>query len=78
MDAMKQVLNSMENKIKLRSQAQAERRAEEAEAQKRAFQAKLLAASANKLELDSMSSQIKGSQDAVQRDQLVGMMMAGF
>ncbi len=78
MDAMKQVLNSMENKIRLRSQAQAERRAEEVEAQKRAFQAKLLAASANKLELDSMSSQIKGSQDAVQRDQLVGMMMAGF
>lgn len=78
MDAMKQVLNSMENKIRLRSQAQAERRAEEVEAQKRAFQAKLLAASANKLELDSMSSQIKGSQDAVQRDQLVGMMMAGL
>ncbi|MCI9314485.1 MAG: hypothetical protein HFI57_05800 [Lachnospiraceae bacterium] len=78
MDAMKQVLNSMENKIRLRSQAQAERRAEDVEAQKRAFQAKLLAASANKLELDSMSSQIKGSQDAVQRDQLVGMMMAGF
>lgn len=78
MDAMKQVLDSMENKIRLRSQAQAERRAEEAQAQKRAFQEKLMITSANKLELDGMASQIKGTQDAVQRDQLMGLMMAGF
>lgn len=76
-DAMQQVLNSMENKIILRSQAKAERRAEEAQQQKRAFEEKLMRAAAdkNKIELEGMASQLKGSQDAVQRDQLVGMMM---
>ena len=35
-------------------------------------------ASNSKLELDGMSSGVKGAQDAVQRDQLMAMMMAGF
>ena len=78
MDPMKQVLDSMENSIRLRSQARAERRAEEAAQQKRDFEAKLLLAEATKTELDSISSKVKGTQDAVQRDQLIGMMMAGF
>lgn len=78
MDPMKQVLDSMENSIRLRSQARAERRAEEAAQQKRDFEAKLLQAEATKTELDSISSKVKGTQDAVQRDQLIGMMMAGF
>lgn len=76
--AMKQVLDSMENSVKLRSQARAERRAQEAEQAKRDFQEKLMRAANSKLELDGMLSGVKGSEDAVQRDQLVGMMMAGF
>lgn len=77
-DQMKQVLDSMEYSIKLRSQAQAERRAEEAEREKRAFQEKLMLAAAGKAELDGMASNVKGKQDAVLRDQLMGLMMAGF
>lgn len=77
-DQMKQVLDSMEYSIKLRSQAQAERRAEEVEREKRAFQEKLMLAAAGKAELDGIASNVKGKQDAVLRDQLMGLMMAGF
>lgn len=76
--AMKQVLDSMENSVKLRSQARAERRAEDAERAKRAFQEKLMLSANSKLELEGMASGVKGTQDAVQRDQLMFMMMAGF
>ena len=78
MTAMQQVLDSMETSVKLRSQARAERRAEEAENAKKEFQRKLMLAESNKLELDAAASGVKGAQDAVQRDQLMGMMMAGF
>lgn len=77
-DQMKQVLDSMENSIKLRSQAKAEQRAEEAAREKHAFQQKLMLAAAGKAELDGMASNVKGKQDAVLRDQLMGLMMAGF
>ena len=77
-DQMKQVLDSMENKIRLRSQAQAERRAEDAAREKKAFQEKLMLAAASKAQLDGMASNVKGKQDAVLRDQLMGLMMAGF
>lgn len=77
-DQMKQVLDSMENSIRLRSQAQAERRAEEAAREKKAFQEKLMLAAASKAQLDGMASNVKGKQDAVLRDQLIGLMMAGF
>lgn len=77
-DQMQQVLDSMEYSIKLRSQAKAERRAEEAEREKRAFQQKLMLAAAGKVELDDMASNVKGKQDAVLRDQLMGLMMTGF
>ncbi len=77
-DQMKQVLDSMENSIRLRSQAQAERRAEDAAREKKAFQEKLMLAAASKAQLDGMASNVKGKQDAVLRDQLMGLMMAGF
>ena len=64
---MKQLINSMEQSIKLRNRARAEKRAEE----------KLMRAAAGKLELDGMSAKVKGAQDAVQRDQLIGL-MGGF
>lgn len=76
--AMQQALDSMEASVKLRNQARAERRAEDAERAKRAFQEKLMLSANSKLEHDGMSSGVKGAQDAVQRDQLVAMMMAGF
>lgn len=75
---MRQLLDSMENSIKLQCRARAERRAEEAEHERKAFQEKLMRAAVTKTELDGMVSKIKGRQDAVQRDQLIGMMMAGF
>lgn len=77
-DQMQQVLDSMEYSVKMRSQAKAERRAEEAEREKRAFQEKLMRAAAGKVELDGMVSNVKGKQDAVLRDQLMGLMMTGF
>ena len=52
--------------------------AKEAERERKAFQEKLMRAAVTKTELDSMVSKVKGRQDAVQRDQLIGMMMAGF
>lgn len=78
MTAMKQVLDSMELSVKLRNQARAERRAEDAENARRDFQKKLLNAANSKLELEAEVSGIKGAEDAVQRDQLMAMMMAGF
>jgi len=75
---MTQVLNSMENSIKLRSQAQAQRRAQKAEQEKKEFLDKLMRAASSDMELDGMASKVKGSDDAVQRDQLIGFMMAGF
>ena len=77
-DQMQQVLDSMEYSVKMRSQAKAERRAEEAEREKRAFQEKLMLAAASKVELDGMATNVKGKQDAVLRDQLMGLMMTGF
>lgn len=75
---MTQVLASMENAIRLRSQARAQRRAEQAEKEKQEFQEKLMQVAASKAELDGMASKVKGKEDAVQRDQLMSMMMAGF
>lgn len=78
MTDMTQMLHSMENTIKLQNRARAERRARKAEEEKKEFQEKLMRASANKIELDGLASRAKGSDDAVQRDQLISMMTAGF
>ncbi len=76
LDNMAQVLDSMENAVKLRNQARAEKRAEEAEQAQKAFRQKLMLAAATKTELDSMASKAKGAHDAVLRDQLMGLMMS--
>ena len=78
MNDMTQLLHSMERSMKLQNRARAERRAARAEKENREFQEKLLQAEASKMELDGMASSVKGKQDAVQRDQLISMMMAGF
>lgn len=78
MTNMTQLLSSMENSIKLRNRAEAERRAARSEQEKKEFLEKLMRAASSDLELDGMASKVKGSDDAVQRDQLMGLLMAGF
>ncbi len=78
MTDMTQMLYTMESNLRLQNRARAERRARKAEEEKREFQEKLMRAAASKVELDGMASRVKGSQDAVQRDQLIGMMGSMF
>lgn len=78
MTDMTQMLHSMENAMRLQNQARAEKRAEKAAQERKEFQEKLMRAASGGLELDGMASKAKGSEDAVQRDQLIGLMMAGF
>ncbi len=72
---MEQMIDSMKNTIKLQNRARAERRAEEAEQERKEFKEKLMRAAASEVELDGMASKVKGTSDAVQRDQLIGLMM---
>ena len=65
---MRQLLDSMENTIKLQGRARAERRARKAE------QEKLMRIASSQMELENMSRKVKGTEDAVQRDQLMGLM----
>lgn len=74
---MKQLLDSMENTIRLQGRARAERRAREAEHEQKEFKEKLMRIAASQTELDSMAGKIKGREAAVQRDQLLGL-MGGF
>ena len=76
MTDMTQMLHSMENAMRLQNQAKAERRAEKAAKDKKEFQEKLMRAASSDIELSA--SKAKGSEDAVRRDQLIGLMMAGF
>lgn len=78
MTAMEQMLHSMETSVKLQHQARAEKRAEEAAREKQEFQEKLMRAATSQIEIDGMASKIKGAEDAVRRDQLIGFMMAGM
>lgn len=75
---MKQLLSSMENTIKLQGRARAEKRARESEQEQKEFKEKLMRIAASKMELDSLAQKAKGSEAAVQRDQLIGLMSAGF
>jgi len=74
---MKQLLNSMESNIKLQGRARAEKRARKAEREQKEFKEKLMRAAASQAELESMAKKIKGTDAAVQRDQLIGL-MGGF
>lgn len=74
MTDMRQLMNSMENTMRLQNRARAQRRAEEAERDKKEFKEKLMRAAVSKTELDVLTSKAKGSDDAVQRDQLIGLM----
>lgn len=74
---MKKVFDSMENALRLQFQANAERRAAKAEQEEKEFRERLMQAAASKIELDAKVSDAKGTQDAVRRDQLMALMMAG-
>ena len=71
---MRQLMDSMENTLKLQNRARAQRRADEAERDKKEFQEKLMRAAASKMELEGLASKANGSDDAVQRDQLISLM----
>ena len=74
---MRQLLDSMENTIKLQGRARAEKRAREAEHEQKEFKEKLMRIADSQTELESMARKIKGTEAAVQRDQLMGL-MGGF
>ncbi|MCM1119736.1 MAG: hypothetical protein NC543_10320 [bacterium] len=76
MDAMdmRQLLDSMENTIKLQGRARAEKRAREAEREQKEFKEKLMRIAASQVELEGMARKVKGTAAAVQRDQLIGLM----
>lgn len=75
MTDMTQLMHSMEETFKLQIRASAERRARKAEQDQKEFQEKLRQAAASQAELDGMVSKVKGSEAAVQRDQLIGMLL---
>ncbi|MCI9137381.1 MAG: hypothetical protein HFH48_07435 [Lachnospiraceae bacterium] len=75
---MTQMLDSMENSIRLQHQARAERRAEEAQRTQQEFKEKLHRAAVSKIEADSTSAKLKGAEEAQRRDQLMGLLMAGL
>lgn len=71
---MKQLMNSMENTMKLQNRASAERRARKAEQEQKEFKEKLMRIAASRIELDSLAQKAKGAEAAVRRDQLVGLL----
>lgn len=71
---MRTMLDSMEEAAKVRNRADRERRAKKAEREREEFEEKLMRAAANKAELERMVSKVKGSDNAVQRDQLVSLL----
>ena len=71
---MKQLLDSTENSIKMQERARAEKRARRAKQEQEEFMEKLMRIDASQMELDDMARKIKGTEAAVQRDQLIGLM----
>ena len=74
---MQKLIYSMENTIKQQGRARAERRARRAEQEQEDFQEKLMRLAASQVELDGIAAKKKGTDAAVQRDQLIGL-MGGF
>lgn len=70
---MRKWMDTMEDTIKMQNRANAERRAKKAEQEQKEFEEKLMRAAAGKAELEGLASKIKGSDNAVLRDQLVNL-----
>lgn len=75
---IKTVLDSMENALRLQIQANTERRSARAEREEKEFMEKLMQTAASRAELEAKATNLKGTQEAVRRDQLMALMMAGF
>ena len=71
---MKQLINSMESSIRLQGRARAEKRARRAEQEQEEFKEKLMRIAASQTELEGMITKKTGTDAAVQRDQLIGLM----
>ena len=76
--AQTQIFDSMEHALRMQIQANAERRSARAEREEREFKEKLMRAAASKMEIEGMVAGVKGTQDAVSRDQIMKMMLSGF
>lgn len=70
---MRKWVDTMEDTIKMQNRANAERRAKKAEQEQKEFEEKLMRAAASKAELEGLASKIKGSDNAILRDQLVNL-----
>lgn len=70
---MRKWMDTMEDTIKMQNRANAERRAKKAEQEQKEFEEKLMRAAASKAELEGLASKIKGSDNAILRDQLVNL-----
>ena len=70
---MRKMISSMEDTIKMQNRANTERRARKAAQEKEEFEEKLSRAAASKAELEGLASKIKGSENAVLRDQIVNL-----
>lgn len=70
---MRKWMDTMEDTIKMQNRANAERRAKKAEQEQKEFEEKLMRAAASKAELEGLASKIKGSDNAILRDQLVSL-----
>lgn len=70
---MRKWMDTMEDTIKMQNRANAERRAKKAEQEQKEFEEKLMRAAASKAELEGLASKIKGSENAILRDQLVNL-----
>lgn len=74
---MIQLIDSMENTIRLQGRARAEKRARQAEREQEEFKEKLMRISTSQMELEGMARKVKGTDAAAWRDQPVGL-MGGF
>ena len=70
---MRKMIDSMEETVKMQNRANAERRAQKAEQEQEEFEEKLMRTATSKAELEALASRVKGSENAVLRDQLVNL-----
>lgn len=70
---MRKLMDSMEDTIKKQNRANAESRAKKAKQEQDEFEEKLMRAAASKAELQGLASKVKGSENAILRDQLVNL-----
>ena len=73
---MRQALSSMEDSMRMQNHARMQKRAKKAEEDEREFKEKLMRAAISKAETEGIKANVKGNEAALQRDQLIAMMMS--